>query len=307
MGDSAATLCLFPPRELTTTGISNIQDNTESKSFAELLWLVYTRHLKRMTKPMGEHQLPYSRKRTQNAAPTGQARFLSRAAPTLAEIEYQKLRDSIVSMELLPGTAISETELAAQSGVSRTPIREAVLRLARENLVEVAPKSGTFVARIPVSALPEALIARRALEGVTAAAAAKSVSRSQKLELHVLLEQQREFADLGDFRSFHASDEALHLKIAEIGRLPGLWLMVQQVKLQIDRFRRLTLPESGRMHMALREHIDVVTAIENNESEAACQNMEIHLNGLQLHIKNVVDAHPDFFIHDVDLNDLVNV
>ncbi|GAA6209818.1 GntR family transcriptional regulator [Cognatishimia sp. WU-CL00825] len=251
--------------------------------------------------------MPNSRKRAQNTAPTGQARFRPRAAPTLAEDEYQKLRDSIISMELLPGTAISETELAAQSGVSRTPVREAILRLARDELVEVAPKSGTFVARIPVSVLPEALIARRALESVTTAAAAKNASRSQKLELQVLLEQQREFADLGDFERFHASDEALHQKIAEIGRLPSLWTMVQQVKLQIDRFRRLTLPEPGRMHMALGEHTEVVTAIENNAPKVARQKMDDHLNGLQHHIKNVVEAHPDFFIHDADLNDLVNL
>ncbi len=260
-----------------------------------------------MTRTMGRHQLPNSRKRAQNAAPTEQARFRAKAAPTLAEIEYRKLRDSIISMELLPGMPISETELAVQSGVSRTPIREAVLRLVRDDLVEVAPKSGTFVARIPVSVLPEALIARRALEGVTAAAAAEDASRSQKLELQVLLERQREFADIGDFEGFHASDEALHQKIAEIGRLPGLWTMVQQVKIQIDRFRRLTLPEPGRMHMALQEHIDFVTAIENNEPESARQKMDMHLNGLQHHIKTVVDAHPDFFIHDADLNDLVNI
>ncbi|MEY1557784.1 GntR family transcriptional regulator [Yoonia sp. R2331] len=260
-----------------------------------------------MTKTMGVHQLSNVRKRAQNASPTSQARFRSGVAPTLAESEYQKLRDRIVSMELLPGAAISESELAAQSGVSRTPVREAVLRLAREDLLEVAPKSGTFVARIPVSVLPEALIARRALEGVTAVAAAKEASRSQKLELHALLERQREFADLGDFEGFHASDEALHQKIAEIGRLPGLWAMVQQVKLQIDRFRRLTLPEPGRMHMALGQHTDVVTAIENNEPEVARQKMDIHLNGLQHHIKYVVDANPDFFIHDADLNNLVNV
>ncbi len=260
-----------------------------------------------MTKTMDRHQLPNSRKRAKNAAPTSQARFRSGAAPTLAESEYEKLRDRIISMELLPGVAISETELAAQSGVSRTPVREAVLRLAREDLVEVAPKSGTFVARIPVSVLPEALIARRALEGVTAGAAAQYASRSQVLELYALLERQKEFADQGNFDGFHVSDEAFHQKIAEIGRLPGLWIMVQQVKIQIDRFRRLTLPEPGRMSMALAEHIDVVSAIESKEPESARQNMEIHLNGLQLHIKNVVDAHPDFFIHDADLNDLVNV
>lgn len=260
-----------------------------------------------MTEAMGGHQLPNSRKRAQNAAPKGQSRLQSGAAPTLAQGVYQTLRDNIISMELLPGAPISETELAAQAGVSRTPVREAVLRLAREDLVEVAPKSGTFVSRIPVSVLPEALIARRALESVTASAAAQNASRSQILELHALLERQREFADLGNFDEFHASDEAFHHKIAEIARLPGLWVMVQQVKLQIDRFRRLTLPEPGRMSMALAEHIDVVKAIEAKEPEAASQSMETHLNGLQLHIKNVVDTHPEFFIHDVDLNDLVTL
>lgn len=251
--------------------------------------------------------MPKLRKRAQNAAPTSQARIRSGAAPTLAQSEYKKLRDRIISMELLPSAPISETELAEQSGVSRTPIREAILRLAREDLVEVAPKSGTFVARIPVSVLPEALIARRALEGTTASAAAKFATRSQVLELYALLERQRECAEQGNFQGFHASDEAFHDKIAEVGRLPGLWVIVQQVKLQIDRFRRLTLPEAGRMAMALAEHTEVVRAIEVKDPERARLKMESHLNGLQHHIKNVVDAHPEYFIHDADLNDLVQV
>lgn len=229
------------------------------------------------------------------------------AALTLSEIQHRKLRAQILSTELKPGAAVSELELAAQEGISRTPIREAILRLAREKLVEVVPKSGTFVGRIPISSLPEALIARRALEGTTARAAAEHATKSQILGLHALIEQQRELESQGNMESFHVSDEEFHEQIAIVARLPGLWKMVQQIKLQVDRFRRLTLPEPGRIAMVIEEHAAVVKAIDQHDTDAAYSEMEAHLTGLQLHIETVVNAHPDYFIHDVDLNDLVTV
>lgn len=251
--------------------------------------------------------MPERKKRAKNAAPNGQARFQMGAAPTLAQSLYTKIKDDIISMALPPGAPISETELAEESGVSRTPIREAILRLARENLVEVVPKSGTFVARIPVSALPEAMIARCALEGAATRAAAEFASRSQILELHALLERQRELAEQGDLLNFHLADEAFHEQIAATGRLPGLWLMIQNIKLQVDRFRRLTLPEVGRMKLVIEEHSAVLAGIEAHDPEQASAAMNGHLTGLQLHIKNVVETHPDYFIHDADLNTLVNI
>lgn len=252
-------------------------------------------------------QVPEHRKRAQNTAPNGPARFPVGGRPTLAQSQYTKIRDDIISMALPPGAPISETELAKESGVSRTPIREAILRLARENLVEVVPKSGTFVARIPVSALPEALIARSALEGATSRAAAQFASRSQLFELHALLERQRELAAQGDLPNFHLADEAFHEQLATIGRLPGLWTMIQNIKLQVDRFRRLTLPEVGRMSMVVKEHAAVIAGIEAGDTAQASAAMELHLTGLHLHIKNIVDTHPDYFIHDADLDTLVNI
>jgi DNA-binding GntR family transcriptional regulator len=248
-----------------------------------------------------------TRKRALNTKPTGEGLFRSSGKKTLSEVEYEKLRARIVSMDLLPGTALSEPELAAQSGVSRTPVREAILRLSRENLVEVAPKSGTYVARIPVSVLPEALIARRSLEATIARAAAKFAKRSQIMESRAILERQKELAAKGEMENFHLSDEAFHQHLTVMARLPGLWDMVQDIKLQVDRFRRLTLPEPGRMTMAIGEHEAIVNAIEAGNPEAAEAATEAHLTGLQIHIANIVNAHPDYFIHDADLDDLVSL
>ena len=247
------------------------------------------------------------RKRAPNTPPSGRAMFQQSAIPTLSEMQYQKLRSKIVSMELKPGSAISEQELAEQEGISRTPVREAILRLAREKLVEVVPKSGTYVGRIPISSLPEALIARRALESTAVRAAAEMATKSQIMALHSHVQLQKELETKGNMEKFHQSDEKFHEQIAIAGNLPGLWGMVQQIKLQVDRFRRLTLPEPGRLNLIIQEHAAIVDAIERKDANYAHSCIETHLAGLQFHIENVVEAYPCYFIHDIDLNNLANI
>src|SRR6516165_490382 len=89
-----------------------------------------------------------------------------RSATAAARI-YADLRAEMVSLARRPGEAISESEIAVSYGVSRTPVREAILKLSDEGLVEIFPQSGINVSRIPVRALPEAIVIRRALEETT--------------------------------------------------------------------------------------------------------------------------------------------
>ena len=97
-----------------------------------------------------------------------------------------------MSLKRLPGEPISEADLAKSYGFSRTPVREAVRKLADEGLVEIFPQSGTFVSRIPLAALPEAIVIRKALEETSARFAAKRARRSQIIALLAHLERQRE-------------------------------------------------------------------------------------------------------------------
>lgn len=260
-----------------------------------------------MRENSSENKIELIRKRAGNAAPIGRGYFYGSSNATLSDTQYERLRDAIISMDMPPGTPISEKKIALEQGISRTPIREAILRLHREKLVEVVAKSGTFVARIPVSALPEALIARRALEGMTVKSASKNAKRSQILELYALIERQREMAEQGNIKGFHAADESFHEMIASVGKLPGLWQLVQQVKLQVDRFRVLTLPEEGRMTMVVKEHTAIVAAIEAGDENTACQQMEKHLSGLQLHFPHWIEQRPAYFIHDIDLDDMAQI
>src|SRR5947207_14423946 len=111
---------------------------------------------------------------------------------------YRRLRQEIMWLQRKPGEPIVEKDIALTQGVSRTPVREALLRLVSEGLVDTIPKSGTFVARIPVAELPEAIVVRKALEQVTARAAAANAKRSDVTSLRALLERQREAAASGD-------------------------------------------------------------------------------------------------------------
>ncbi|PKU25062.1 GntR family transcriptional regulator [Telmatospirillum siberiense] len=239
------------------------------------------------------------RGRARNARPA-----LVRAGPgsngnSAAALIYQTLRRDIVSLHRKPGDPIIEKDLAATFGVSRTPIREALLRLATEQLVEIAPQSGTFVARIPLNALPEAIVIRRALEEFSVKSAAENASRSQIALLEANLERQRETVAAEDQDAFHEADEDFHATIAESAGYPGIWTVVQQVKLQVDRYRHLTLPQPGRMARLVEEHADIVHAIRDHDPSRAVVKLGIHLDGLVDGLDEFPGKNPSYFYGDV--------
>ncbi|MFN5036039.1 MAG: GntR family transcriptional regulator, partial [Bradyrhizobium sp.] len=161
---------------------------------------------------------------------TGHRRTGRPRTATAAARIYAALRAELVSLQRRPGDPIIEAEIARSYGVSRTPVREAILRLADEGLVEIFPQSGIFVSHIPLAALPEAIIVRRSLEETTTRMATERASTSQILGLHAILERQREADKAGEREAFHQADEAFHAAIAEIAGHPGIWKLILQVK-----------------------------------------------------------------------------
>lgn len=259
-----------------------------------------------MTKPFTSASTPEGKvrkRRAHNAPPAIDTHARVPQATKNSEVVYRDLRSAIIAMELVPGTPIVEKELTQRYGISRTPVREAVLKLAEDRLVDVVPKSGTFVARIPLSVLREALVARRALEEVTVRAATARASKSQIMQLRAIIQLQQEMADAGDDKSFHRADEEFHTTIAAVGRFPGIWDMIQQIRIQVERYRRLTLPYKGRMQMVVDEHKAVLDAISSGDADQAARCMHEHLNKLQLDIAVFRDLSPEYFIYDPALDD----
>jgi DNA-binding GntR family transcriptional regulator len=229
------------------------------------------------------------------SAMTGPRRGRPPQRATASSRIYSELRSELVAMRRRPGEAISESEIALRYGVSRTPVREAILKLSDEGLLDVFPQSGIFVSRIPLAALPEAIIIRRALEETTARLAAERATASQVLQLHAIVERQREADKAGDRVAFHQADELFHATIADVAGHPGIWTLIQHVKVHVDRYRQLTLPVTGRMTQVIAEHEPILAAIEARDPQGAGIAMERHLDRLLRDISETQHTNPEFF------------
>jgi len=230
-------------------------------------------------------------------ASTKPANGAADTALSASRLIYGVLRERILDLEMVPGERIVELDIAAEHSVSRTPVHEAVQRLAEEGLVEIRQRVGTFVARIPVDGLEEAMLVRTALEVAVVQKAAERITPAGLEQLDGILAEQRAAAEAGDMRRFHRGDEAFHAALADIAGFPGVWRTIQQAKTQVDRFRHLTLPLQGRMQGVVEEHTAVVAAMRKGEAHHAADAMREHLDHVLPVIGMTRAFQPDYFVN----------
>lgn len=209
---------------------------------------------------------------------------------------YRDLQNQIVTMALKPGTVLGEQMLADRYGVSRTPVREAIIRLSEEQLVDVRPQQGTFVSRLDIALIPEAVVIRQALEGATVQAAARIANDADIALLDDILAEQRFHRDRNALERFMLSDEAFHETVASIARLPGVWGYLKPAKVHIDRARWLTLPFLGRTTPVIAEHELIRNAIAAHDPAAALAAMTVHLQAVFPDIASLQTQFSDYFV-----------
>ncbi|MGN8115470.1 GntR family transcriptional regulator [Labrys sp. 22185] len=215
---------------------------------------------------------------------------------TTATLIYDDLREAILGMRLVPGTPLQEKALTQRFGVSKTPVREALIRLAEDGLVDIFPQSGTFVSRVPVAAIPEAVVIRQSLEDTAVRRLIEIATQADIATIDAILARQRLLADLGDKDAFHEADEAFHQAIAQIAGYPSIPRLLRQIKVQMDRARRLTLPVAGRMHQVIAEHSFIRDAIARRDVEVASRAMKAHLSAVVPDIDRLRVQYPDYFV-----------
>ncbi|MQA25829.1 MAG: FCD domain-containing protein [Micromonosporaceae bacterium] len=214
---------------------------------------------------------------------------------------YELIREAIVSLELLPGQALSEVELANHYGVSRTPVREALIRLGDAGLVEVVPQVGTFVARISVRDVTEAQFIREALERASLPGVVDRVTEVDAARLRDLLDVQRRAVASGDQQLFFVADEDLHRALLEIAGHTKVWPVVQSIKGHLDRVRRLSLPEPQVLEQLIIQHTAIVDHVLRKDHRAADEVLTRHLRLVIELLGPLGRRHPDYFLHDEDL------
>lgn len=206
---------------------------------------------------------------------------------------YLKLRQMVLTLELAPGAALSENELAAALGVSRTPVRESLIMLAQEGLVLVFPKIGSFVSRVDPAQVADAQFLREAVELASLDALPAGLDPEVVAELRGnLAAQRREGLDLEDF---FALDEAFHQGLMKLSGHANVWTTVAAAKGHLDRARRLGLHENVSPAVFADQHHEIFDAIVGGDIALARTAMRTHLRAVFSDIERIRAHSPELF------------
>ena len=191
---------------------------------------------------------------------------------------YEQLRRAIVRLEMAPGSAIAEKDIGARFDVSRTPVREALQRLAEEDLVDIFPHSGTWVSRISFALAEEGFVLRRALEVESVRRAAAVITPAGVVELENLVAHMRRILAEDRLADYLEVDDAFHAAIARHSGYPRIWKFIGLAKVQLDRMRQLSAPVPGHLAEVTEQHAAIAHALARRNAMQAELAMRIHLD-----------------------------
>lgn len=198
--------------------------------------------------------------------------------PPAAERVYVHVKEAVLDRRYQGGTLLSEGELAEAVGVSRTPVREALLRLEAEGLLKLYPKKGALVLPVSVQEIADVVETRLLVERH---AVAKVVPAGDRLlaRLEELMEEQRGHAAAGDLAAFARADRCFHL---EIVRASGNGILTHLYDQLRDRQLRMGVAtmhaDPGRIAKNISEHTDILRALRSGNAESAAALVERHIS-----------------------------
>ncbi len=215
--------------------------------------------------------------------------------PSRTGTVFDRLREMIITLELEPGAILNRQELQERFGVSSTPIRDQLLRLSEEGLVDIVPQSATRVSLIDIGKAREAQFLRRAVEIEVARTACDLPERHFIHDLREIVDRQRTCARKSEFQTFDALDRAFHARLFEAAGVPDLYALIRQRSGHIDRIRRLHLPMAGKMQEVIRDHDLIIKAIAKSKAEEAQFRIRDHLSRSLAYSPKLREKYPGYF------------
>jgi DNA-binding GntR family transcriptional regulator len=205
----------------------------------------------------------------------------------LADRAYYAIRELIVSLDLRPGSVVNERELMERLELGRTPIREAVRRLAQEQLVEVFPRRGTFVTNVEIRDLASICDVRSALEAHAARIAAERANETDREELAQLI-AELDAATAYDDRALMAFDERIHRAVYRATHNQFLVATLEEYYLLALRIWFLALEQPRELEQAVLEHRALLEAILARDGVGAERIMRDHVDNFETAIRRVL-------------------
>ena len=216
--------------------------------------------------------------------------------PTVTDQVFQTLYRQVMTLEMRPGTRMSEAEVARRLGVSRQPVRDAFWRLSQLGFLQVRPQRATTVAPISIAAVREAKFIRTALEVETVRLAVLKLSAADLSDLADLLAEQAAMVAADDREAFHALDEEYHRQICERAGVGFTWTLIRAKKAHMDRVRFLSLTFGAAS--ALEDHRAIQQALEARDSDGTVAAVRMHLGRIETILSRVQGTHGGLFAEE---------
>ncbi|MGI9503673.1 MAG: GntR family transcriptional regulator [Geminicoccaceae bacterium] len=214
---------------------------------------------------------------------------------TTTDVVFHQLQEDIVSLKLLPGTKLSEVEVARRFGVSRQPVRDAFNRLDNLDLLLIRPQKATEVRGFSIERIGHARFVRLAveLEVIRHACSVWNDSCAENLERN--LEQQQRSIDMGETETFHVLDYRFHKMICELGGCPLAFETIQECKRKVDRLCVLSLERTNESATLLDDHRQLAQSLRQGAVERATAITRQHLSRLDDTIADIHRTHAEYF------------
>ena len=207
----------------------------------------------------------------------------------------ETLRRRIIFLELPPGSSLSENDLAAELEVSRTPVRESLILLREEGLVQVFPQIGSFVSRVDPERVMQAQFVREAIECSSLVEVTFPLAPEHEQALRDNLRGQRAADEAGDVNAFFELDEEFHRLLLRLAGHEPAWSAVNSAKAHLDRARRLSLVTARPIGSLVEQHEAVVTSLAAGDVQDAVGRLRTHLRAVFEDVERIRDAHPGLF------------
>lgn len=195
--------------------------------------------------------------------------FTALDRPSAAEQVYRALREKIEDGSLAPGEQLADAELAAELGVSRTPVREALRRLADQAVVETVPGRHTRVAEVPKATAEQVLPLLSVLHGFAAQACAGRISEADLAEMHRCNDRMLAAARAGDSWGARDADRDFHAVVVRAADNPFLTMLIDVLLLHSRRLEALYFRELEPAEHSHHEHREIIEALRRGDARAA--------------------------------------
>lgn len=215
------------------------------------------------------------------------------ARPSVTDAVFDELHRQILSLELPPGTRMSEADVARIMGVSRQPVRDAFYRLSVLGFLSIRPQRATVVSHISEQAVMQARFIRSAIEAETVRTACAALTDADLDALDALMGQQRAAVEAGEKLVFHRLDDLFHREICERAGLGFAWQLIAENKGHMDRVRMLSL--SFASQRALDDHTAILDALRSRDGTVAAEAMRLHLSRIVEQIDRIRAANHSWF------------